>query len=350
MNDPVRGYLLRRSAKKAGKNQNWARAALIYEALRRTGAARPSDVVRHAHATEAAGRKDVAEQLHRNNICLFPLEPNVHRQSALFLLRHQKEPEAVLAFSRALVLAPANEVLKADLERLGVGEDRISAVAVAAFHAAPPPQPARPGKLAKFRARRAAKTAKALRQSGDWNSALAAQTKVLAHNPHNAFAQIRLGHVLKALNRLQEAETAYWKGVALAPQDAVGYLQLGHGLKIQRGLNGALPAYLMAQKLEPSLIEAGGAATESDLPEQDRARLADALASANVKAILTFKSDEDASESSAAPSRQSDEDASESSAAPSRRISATQRPTPMIINVRATAIAGDIARAVGANL
>ncbi len=141
--------------------------------------------------------------------------------------------------------------------------------------------------------------------------------------------------MLKALNRLQEAETAYWKGVALAPQDAVGYLQLGHGLKLQRGLNGALPAYLMAQKLEPSLIEAGGAANESDLPEQDRARLADALASANVKAILTFKSDEDASESSAAPSR---------------RISATQRPTPMIINVCATAIAGDIARAVGANL
>lgn len=308
---------------------------MIYEALRRTGAARPSDVVRHAHATETAGRKDAAEQLHRTNICLFPLESNVHRQNALFLLRQQKEPEAILAFARALVLAPANEVLKADLERLGVGKDRIFAVAVAAFHAAPPPQPARPGILAKFRARRAAKTAKALRQSGDWNSALAAQMKVVTYNPHNAFAQIRLGHVLKALNRPQEAETAYWKGVALAPRDAVGYLQLGHGLKLKHGLNGALPAYLMAQKLEPSLIEAGGAANESDLSEQDRARLAESLVSANLKAILVFNKDE------IAPG---------SSAQASRRISAKQRPTPMIINVRAAAIAGDIARAVGANL
>lgn len=335
MNNPVHAYILRRSAKQAGKNQKWAKAASLYEALRRTGAARPSDVVRHAQATEATGRKDAAEQIHRDNVGLFPLEPNVHRQNALFLLRHQKEPEAVLAFARARVLAPSDEVLKADLERLGVRDDRIYAVAVAALHAALPPHPARPGMVAKFRARRAAKTAKALRQSGDWNSALTAQTTVLAHNPHNAFAQIRLGHVLKALNRPEDAETAYWKGVALAPKDAVGYLQLGHGLKSARGLQNALPAYLLAQKLEPGLIEAGAAANESDLPERDRARLADALASANIKAILTFKSDHDASGSSAESSD---------------RTLAVQRPTPRSITVRAAAIAGDIARAVGASL
>ena len=87
--------------------------------------------------------------------------------------------------------------------------------------------------------------------------------------------------------------------------------------------------------MEPSLIEAGVAANESDLPEHDRARLADALASANIKAILTFKSDEDASGSSTESSR---------------RMSAIHRPTPRSINVRAAAIAGDIAHAVGASL
>jgi Flp pilus assembly protein TadD len=341
MNDVVRAYFLRQLVKRAAQKHRWDDVAKLYDALRQTGAVRPSDAVRHAKAMEVMGRKEAAERLHRDNADLFPLDSNVHRQGGLFLLRHQKESEAVLAFARARALAPSDEVLKSDLDRLGVDDGRFVAVAVAAFHAVPPPRPTRPGPVAKLLARRAAKTAKALRQSGDWTGALTAQTTVLRHNPHNASAQIRLGHVLKALGRGRDAETAYWRGVALAPKDAESYLQLAHGLKLERGLQDAVPAFLLTQKLQPGHVEAGMAVKESGLSERDGAEMASFLADGDVQAILRFTAGAKDIDSGSAGVK---------SGGRGGQISVFQRPAPQSINVRAIAVAGDIARAVGASL
>ncbi|WP_287104560.1 hypothetical protein, partial [Brevundimonas sp.] len=97
MNDPLRAYILRQFAKRAVKAHRWDVASKFHASLRRTGAARPSDGVRHAKAVETMGRKEEAEQLHRENAVNFPLDPNIHRQNGLFLLRHQKETQAIQA-------------------------------------------------------------------------------------------------------------------------------------------------------------------------------------------------------------------------------------------------------------
>lgn len=336
MLQPVRAYFLRRSARAASKSHRWSDAIAHYEALRRAGAARPSDVVRHAQSLEAAGRKDAAEETFRDNVALFPLEANVSRQFALFLLRTQQPGAAALAFARAWALAPEDRVLSTDLEALGVDGAAFFALAAAGFHAAPTPGPRRPGPVKRFIARRAAQRAKALRQSGDWMGALAAQTAVLANNPGNASAHVRHGHVLRALGRLEEAERAYWRGVALAPRDADHYLQLGHGLKQTRGLRTAFPAYLLARRLKPSLVEAGAAVKELGVSDSDAASFADALGEANLDRILA-----------AARAMTS---LAGSDGAPPSRAKALERARSAFIDVRAAAIAGDIGRSVGVSL
>jgi tetratricopeptide (TPR) repeat protein len=335
MNDPLRAYILRQFAKRAVKAHRWDVASKFHASLRRTGAARPSDGVRHAKAVETMGRKEEAEQLHRENAVNFPLDPNIHRQNGLFLLRHQKETQAIQAFARALALAPDNEVLKTDLKRLGVDEDVFVPLAVSAFYGSPPPRPARPGPVAKLLARRAARRAKVLRQSGDWPAALAAQAVLLKHNPHSASAQIRLGHILKALGRPREAETAYWRGVALAPRDAESYLQLAHGLKLARSLNDAAPAFLLTQKLHPGHQEAGVAVQECGLSESEGADWTERLASGDISAILKVGR---GAETNACRDRSNE------------HHTRPKRPDSKAVDVLAVAIAGDIARAVGASL
>lgn len=335
MLQPVRAYLLRRSARTATKSHQWNVAIARYEALRLTGAARPSDVVRHAQALETAGRKEAAERAFRENVSLFPLEPNVYRQLALYLLRIDQPPAATLAFAQAQVLAPDDKVLKADLAGLGVTDEQLPAVAVAGFQAAPLPNAVRPGPLKRWMARRAARKAKALRQVADWPGALVAQSAIITNNPHNASAHIRLGHVLRALGRSHEAEGAYWRGVALAPREADHYLQLGHGLKHSRGLQAALPAYLVARHLKPSLVEAGAAINEAGLSDQDAASYALALTESNLKAILATG---DVAASTAA------------AGSVPQRPKPPERPRSIYIDVRASAIAGDLGRSLGVSL
>lgn len=336
MIERFRAYSLRKSAMRSGKAQRWNRAIERYEALVKTGFVRPSDGVRHAQALEAVGLVDAAAQVHRDNVGRFPLEPNVHRQTGLFLLRQHREAEAALSLAKARVLAPTDDVLKADIDRLGIADDRVGAVALAAFYASPAPQPPRPGPLKRFFARRAAARAKMLRQSGDWTKALAAQRTILTNNPGNASAQTRLGHVLKELGDVKNAETAYWRGVALAPKHADSYLQLGHGLKLAHGPKAALPAYLLAQRLQPSHAEAGEGVKQGGLSDHDATRFSDLLATADLEAILGF------TETSRPPESQP----------PGNRkvVPVFRRPRPRAIDVRAAAIAGDIARTVGVNL
>ncbi|WP_287104937.1 tetratricopeptide repeat protein, partial [Brevundimonas sp.] len=192
-----------------------------------------------------------------------------------------------------------------------------------------------PGPVAKLLARRAARRAKVLRQSGDWPAALAAQAVLLKHNPHSASAQIRLGHILKALGRPREAETAYWRGVALAPRDAESYLQLAHGLKLARSLNDAAPAFLLTQKLHPGHQEAGVAVQECGLSESEGADWTERLASGDISAILKVGR---GAETNACRDRSNE------------HHTRPKRPDSKAVDVLAVAIAGDIARAVGASL
>lgn len=333
MLQPIRAYLLRRVARAANNRRQWNVAIAHYEALRLTGSARPSDIIRHAKALEEAGHKDAAERAFRDNVALFPLEPNVHRQLALYLLRVQQPETAILAFARAQALAPDDEVIASDLAGLAAKGDHLPALAVAGFYAAPAPIPDRRSPIKRWMARRAARSAKAHRQAGDWPSALAAQTAVITNNPHNASAHIRLAHVLRALGKSKEAEIAYWRGVALAPRGADSYLQLGHGLKQSRGPQAALPAYVIARQLKPSLVEAGAAIKEGGLSDQDAVSYADALTNANPQAILA---------ADVAAVGSADESAI-------KRRETPERPRSIFIDVRAAAIAGDIGRVLGAS-
>lgn len=328
----LRAYFSRMSARKLEDKGRWEAAAARYEVLRRSGAARPSDLVRHAKAVEAAGRLEAALPIHQENAVTFPLEPNIHRQMGLYQLRMGDEASASLAFARARVLAFDDAVLKSDLERLGFDDAMTRQLAVAAFYAASAPKLRGRSVLSKVMARRAAKAAKALRHDGHWAEALTAQRRVLRYNPYNSAAHVRLGHVLKETRQVEAAESAYWASVAVSPQNADAYLQLGHLLRSAVGKEIALPAYLLTWRLAPNHREVDEALSGYGLSGMDAAQLIETLGLLDPKrAVEQLKS---ALEPTAIMLRDTH------GAGPVRRQS-------RYIDIRAVAVAGDIARVVG---
>lgn len=339
-------YLLRKAARASAQAEQWKDTAARYAALRQLGMARASDAVRHARAVEAMGDRGSALALHDQNVALFPLSSNVHRQRAVALLNRGDEAGARLELAQAYVLVDDDmaqqTILSAELERLGVKESDAIAVALAAFHVGPQPAPAAPGRLTRYRAQRIARGARDLRQAGDWAGAIRLHEKVLALTPNNGPIHIRQGHALKAQGRMPEAVRSYWRGVALAPANPDSYLQLGHALKLNRSKDAALPAYLLAYAIQPDFQDLRGILGDYGLSESDASNLADKIAKVDTQQIVGASGLLAALESptvkiDVGPAMEPGE----------ARYPARRRSPSRDIDVRTAAIAGDIGRAVG---
>lgn len=337
-------WVYARSRRSAGRLAadagRWRDAAASYELLRQAGFSRPADGVRHAAALEAAGEGGGAAEVHADNLSRHPHIPNVYRQAALFLMRAGDAASAPSLFARARVLAGPDAVLDEDLHRHGMTIDRARTEALAAFAAAADPEPGRPSRWARLLAKRLALRARRLRARKAWERAAAVQAQVLRYIPGNAAAQIRLGHALKESGRVAAAERAYWRGVALAPRDADGYLQLGHALKLNAGREAALPAYLVAYHLAPSHPDVLRDLGDFGLPADEVERLSSALAAGDAQPFLEWAAARAAAQEGR-PTR-----APVSVPRQPRPV----RPMPRHLEARAAALAGDLARSVGAPL
>lgn len=346
-------YLARKAAQAAAKANQWEDAAARYAKLRLMPGVRASDVVRHARAVESQGSLDAALIVHDENVSLFPLSANVRRQRALALLNRGDEDRARLELAQARVLVSDDKaqeaILTVELERLGVTERDVAAVALNGFHSAPAPAPATPGRLTRYRAQRIARGARDLRQAGDWVGAAVLHEKVLALTPHNGAIHIRQGHALKAQARFAEAELSYWRGVALTSREPDGYLQLGHALKLGKGKEIALPAYLVAFAIEPGFQDLENVLGDYGLWEPRVSTLAHQIANAQPGEIVgpsgilaALSSPTHAPEGS-----RSELGGDRHKGSPHHPVP-RQHPAPRHIDLRAAAIVGDIGRAVGA--
>lgn len=336
----LRARTLRQEARQLASEGRWDEAASRYGVLRALGRDRPSDAVREAAALEAAGRTEAARDRHLCNVRRHPLAVNVYRQCGLFLLRAGDRDGSAAAVAQARVLCGPDAVLEADLLALEIGLDRARTEALAAFAAAADPEPGRPSRWARLLAKRLALRARRLRARKAWERAAAVQAQVLRYIPGNAAAQIRLGHALKESGQVAAAERAYWRGVALAPRDADGYLQLGHALKLNAGREAALPAYLVAYHLAPSHPDVLRDLGDFGLPADEVERLSSALAAGDAQPFLEWAAARAAAQEGS-PTR-----APVSVPRPPRPV----RPMPRHLEARAAALAGDLARSVGAPL
>ncbi|MFN3352207.1 MAG: tetratricopeptide repeat protein, partial [Brevundimonas sp.] len=100
--------------------------------------------------------------------------------------------------------------------------------------------------------RQAIAAGNAARDVGDWTGAVARYERALALDPANAAVRMQLGHGLKALGRVAEAETAYRTAASVRPDDPDIEVQIGHVLKLQGRLDDALDAYERAQANDPA--------------------------------------------------------------------------------------------------
>lgn len=350
---------LRQSARQAFEAQRWDAAIQLFEDVWRGPHRRPSDGVRLAAAYEASGQPEKAGEVHAAGWKAFPVEPNVRRQAALFHLRRGDPAAARVDFAKALVLSPERDLLEADLAELGDDAATARLRALAAFASGPAPEPSVAAGWRRYRANRLARRSKAMRARGEWEAAVRVQRGVLALNPRNAGAHIRLGHALKESGRVQEAESAYWRGVALAPRSSDSYVQLGHILKMLYGLEEAVPAYLVARE-----FGAGDHHVDADLAGRALlgevgAGLGATLVQGEVEAYLEWRAGWDQLDAPGEPDAEVEDDAPVDLARGDRfaKFDIPWPPTPgrplpksRFVDVRAAAIAGDLGLQLGVRL
>ncbi len=116
------------------------------------------------------------------------------------------------------------------------------------------------------------------RDNRKWAEAAKFYRQYLAVRAEDAPIWVQLGHALKELGDLGEAEAAYKKSAALAPDVADTRLQLGHLYKKMRNFSDAIAAYREAARIDDMLVDAQlelaafGVGAE-DLPPAQRSAL-----------------------------------------------------------------------------
>lgn len=121
------------------------------------------------------------------------------------------------------------------------------------------------------------------RAIGRWDLAVERYGAALAVDPKLAAVRVQLGHGMKELGRLTEAEIAYRLAASLRPDDPDACLHLGHVLKLQGQPDQAIEAYAEALRrqpdFEPARTELVAAGKRSLLPEAayGRSAVTDAL-------------------------------------------------------------------------
>lgn len=113
------------------------------------------------------------------------------------------------------------------------------------------------------------------RDSRRWADAVRFYREYLALRDEDAPIWVQLGHALKELGNLGEAEAAYKKSLALAPEIADTQLQLGHLYKKMRNFSDAIAAYREAARVDARLLDANHELAEfgigiEDLPPAQR--------------------------------------------------------------------------------
>lgn len=86
----------------------------------------------------------------------------------------------------------------------------------------------------------------AAKASEDWMSACRHFSDAACVRPSAAGVRLQLGHALKEIGRIEEAEVSYRKAIRLDPNRADAYLHLGHALSAQGRGEEATAAYLKA--------------------------------------------------------------------------------------------------------
>jgi GT2 family glycosyltransferase/tetratricopeptide (TPR) repeat protein len=109
------------------------------------------------------------------------------------------------------------------------------------------------------------------RDQGRWDIAVEHYSTLLVLEPDNAPIRVQLGHGLKELGRLTEAEAAYRLAASTRPNDPDVYVQIGHVLKLQGRTDDAVDAYAEALRhepdFEPARQELIAAGARNRLPE-----------------------------------------------------------------------------------
>ena len=95
--------------------------------------------------------------------------------------------------------------------------------------------------------------ADAARNSRQWSEAVRLYQLFLKKEARRADIWVQLGHALKELGRIDEAELAYRRSLIMAPNCADTYVQLGHALKIRGDLADAVECYKAAYRLDLNL-------------------------------------------------------------------------------------------------
>ena len=243
----LRQNWLRRRASAKAAGRGWAAVVDDYARVLSLGPGRASDHTRYALALQEAGQADESVTALRRTIQIHPLTANTHRQLALSLLRRGRNDEARYALIRAAMLAPGNPTIAGDLASLSVSGPISLTQALRAFQfsedppmngAAPDPTP---------RLTRAARTAFKARKL---DLAVNLYRRLAEAQPQRANPRLQLGHALKELGLLEQAETAYWQALALSPRSPEIHLQIGHLFKL-KGVSDAREAALAAWKLQP---------------------------------------------------------------------------------------------------
>jgi tetratricopeptide (TPR) repeat protein len=94
------------------------------------------------------------------------------------------------------------------------------------------------------------------RQTGVWHDSERLWARVLSVDSTSSIAQIAMGDLLAAENRVEEAADHYARGVALDPTFAIGFNNLGVVLAKQGKLTEATERYAQALAIRPSYSDA----------------------------------------------------------------------------------------------
>jgi protein O-GlcNAc transferase len=272
-----------------------------------------SDLLKEASAALAAGRPADAKKVYLNQLAISPNSADAHHGLGTLLMHAGHLNEGLSYLYRALELAPGRgyhwlDFIKA-LSMSGRADEAHNVLAQGRLRGLSGPQVDRLESFMKSAATDLETAQKLLAEAthmerkGCNEDALGYYQQAFEIRPQDPVISLRMGDLLHALYRSEEAETAFNRVVNLDPESALGFIGLGMSLFSQGKMLEAAAAYRRAIALDtenPSAHALMGAVQdqmgEAEEAEREYRRTLsikpdDAIANSNLLFMLAYRGD-----------------------------------------------------------
>lgn len=253
--------LLRRrhlvAARSFARRGAWQDAKISYRKLLDSSNASPAVWLQYGHACKESGDVEGAAEAYRRCALLAPHDSEPHRHLAHLHKGRGQRSEAIDAFLRAFAAEPSDTALHAELLSLGLTPREISVFStISAWELGSLTSWERshlpPRLVSDLVEALSLPVVRLLARKRRWVLVQRAYRALLAVSPQRFRLSIQLGHALKEVGAVGEAEQAYHRAITFAPWYADAYLHLGHIAKSCGDMGLARYRYAQAWRLDPS--------------------------------------------------------------------------------------------------